>query len=133
MIEGGEVEGLKRARSRRQTRVLNALHFLLSKIMTMLIFLTREEFFKLTFNQTGFEDEIVELRGVGWGGGDSAQGAREVWVQRQGREIVLGLSSNLNGINDPFSNSLTSDPFLRIIWLKINYCNLICLTKAKSF
>ena len=29
------------------------VHFLLSKIMTMLIFLTREEFFKLTCNQTG--------------------------------------------------------------------------------
>lgn len=28
------------------------VHFLLSKIMTMLIFLTREEFFKLTCNQT---------------------------------------------------------------------------------
>jgi len=33
-------------------RAAALVHFLLSKIMTMLIFLTREEFFKLTCNQT---------------------------------------------------------------------------------
>lgn len=88
MIESGGAEGLKRARSRRQTRVLTALHFLLSKIMTMLIFLTREEFFKLTFNQTGFEDEIVESRGAGVG--DWVQGARDFRVERDRGENCIG-------------------------------------------